>query len=109
MSEPVTTASAAQEAKAKPREHVPKLVLSKHNRGSRPLDRVAEGVNRFIGSMWVFVFVTIVVVVWLFAGNVVGFDKTPGPCYSPFLTCRSSPSCVYSPPNDRRFHVMPIT
>jgi len=29
--------------------------------------------------MWVFVFVTVVVVVWLFAGNIVGFDKTPWP------------------------------
>ena len=96
MSEPVTTASAAQEAKAKPREHVPKLVLSKHNRGSRPLDRVAEGVNRFIGSMWVFVFVTIVVVVWLFAGNVVGFDKTPWPLLLTLLNLpQLSIMCVF--------------
>jgi uncharacterized membrane protein len=79
MSDLGTATSAAQAAKEKPREHVPKLVLSKHNRGTGPLDRVAEGVNRFIGSMWVFVFVTVVVVVWLFAGNIVGFDKTPWP------------------------------
>ena len=79
MSGPNTATSSAQAAKEKPREHVPKLVLSKHNRGTRPLDRVAEAVNRFIGSMWVFVFVTVVVVVWLFAGNIVGFDKTPWP------------------------------
>ena len=79
MSDLQVATSAAQVAKEKPKEHVPKLVLSKHTRGTRPLDRVAEGVNRFIGSMWVFVFVTVVVVVWLFAGNVVGFDKTPWP------------------------------
>ena len=79
MSDPSTATSSAQAAKEKPREHVPKLVLSKHNRGTRPLDQVAEAVNRFIGSMWVFVFVTVFVVVWLFAGNVVGFDKTPWP------------------------------
>jgi hypothetical protein len=71
--------SAAQAAKEKPREHVPELVLSKHHRGTGPLDRVAEAVNRFVGSMWVFVFVTVFVVFWLFAGNVVGFDKTPWP------------------------------
>jgi hypothetical protein len=29
--------------------------------------------------MWVFVFVTTFIVVWLFAGNIVGFDKTPWP------------------------------
>jgi uncharacterized membrane protein len=79
MSDPSTATSAAQAAKEKPKEHVPRLVLSKHTRGSRPLDRVAEAVNRFIGSMWVFVFVTVVVVVWLFAGNIVGFDNTPWP------------------------------
>ena len=79
MSDPSTATSSTQTAEEKPREHVPKLVLSKHNRGTRPLDRVAEAVNRFIGSMWVFVFVTVFVVFWLFAGNVVGFDKTPWP------------------------------
>ena len=29
--------------------------------------------------MWVFVAVTFGIVVWLFAGNIVGFDKTPWP------------------------------
>jgi hypothetical protein len=46
MSDPEVATSAAQAAKEKPREHVPKLVLSRHGRGTRPLDRVAEGVNR---------------------------------------------------------------
>lgn len=67
------------QAKANPADHHPELVLSKHVSGDTVLDRIAEVVNRLIGSMWVFVFVTLGVVVWLFAGNVVGFDKTPWP------------------------------
>jgi hypothetical protein len=62
-----------------PREHVPRLVLSQHQRGPGLLDRIAVSVNRFIGSMWTFVGVTTFIVVWLFAGNIVGFDKTPWP------------------------------
>ncbi len=58
---------------------VHRLVLAKHWRGNGLLDRTAEVVNRVIGSMWVFVGVTIAIVVWLFAGNIVGFDKTPWP------------------------------
>jgi uncharacterized membrane protein len=58
---------------------VHRLVLAKHRRGNGVLDRTAEIVNRVIGSMWVFVGVTIAIVVWLFAGNIVGFDKTPWP------------------------------
>jgi len=56
-----------------------RLVLSEHHRGNGVLDRIAGIVNRVIGSMWVFVAVTIAIVVWLFAGNIVGFDKTPWP------------------------------
>lgn len=56
-----------------------RLVLSEYHRGSSQLDRVAAAVNAVIGSMWVFVAVTIGIVVWLFAGNVVGFDRTPWP------------------------------
>ena len=63
----------------KPEEHQPRLVLSSHHRGPGVLDRVAVWVNRFIGSMWTFVGVTTFIVVWLFAGNIVGFDKTPWP------------------------------
>jgi len=43
------------------------------------VDRVAGYVNTFIGSMWTFVGVTTFIVVWLFAGNIVGFDRTPWP------------------------------
>lgn len=59
--------------------HVPRLVLSEYHRGAGLLDRIAQAVNVFVGSMWTFVFVTLGIVVWLFAGNVVGFDKTPWP------------------------------
>lgn len=62
-----------------PHLHVPELVLSRFHRGDGILDQVAGGVNVFIGSMWVFVFVTFGIVAWLFLGNVVGFDKTPWP------------------------------
>ena len=55
------------------------LVLSEHHRGGTLLDRVAQLVNQVIGSMWVFVAVTCSIVIWLFAGNIVGFDKTPWP------------------------------
>jgi uncharacterized membrane protein len=56
-----------------------KLVLAKHRRGDGLLDRTALVVNQVIGSMWVFVAVTFAIVIWLFAGNIVGFDKTPWP------------------------------
>jgi low affinity Fe/Cu permease len=59
--------------------HVPRLVLSEYHRGSGLLDKIAAWVNAFVGSMWTFVAVTIGIVVWLFAGNIVGFDKTPWP------------------------------
>ena len=55
------------------------LVLSQHHRGEGLLATIAEVVNRFVGSMWLFVAVTIAIVFWLFAGNLVGFDKTPWP------------------------------
>jgi hypothetical protein len=29
--------------------------------------------------MWVFIGITVGIVVWLFLGNIVGFDKTPWP------------------------------
>jgi len=66
-------------AQQDPRLHVPRLVLSKHHRGPGLLDKIAEVVNQFVGSMWTFVGVTVAIVFWLFAGNVVGFDKTPWP------------------------------
>jgi len=64
---------------ADPADHKPKLVLSDHVRGTSWLDKIADAVNRFCGSMWVFLFITIGIVAWLFLGNIVGFDKTPWP------------------------------
>jgi uncharacterized membrane protein len=69
----------AQEIKANPEAFHPKLVLSDHVRGTSILDKIADGVNRICGSMWVFLFITIGIVIWLFAGNIIGFDKTPWP------------------------------
>jgi uncharacterized membrane protein len=69
----------AQEIRADPGAHLPKLVLSTHVRGTSLLDKIADAVNKFCGSMYVFVFITVGVVAWLFLGNIVGFDKTPWP------------------------------
>ncbi len=69
----------AEQIRACPELHKPRLILSKHVRGTSILDRIADGVNKFCGSMWVFVFITVGVVAWLFLGNIVGFDKTPWP------------------------------
>ena len=66
-------------AKQAPHEHVPRLVRSQDVVGEGGLDRIAELVNRLVGSMWLFVGITIAIVVWLFAGNIVGFDRTPWP------------------------------
>jgi uncharacterized membrane protein len=72
-------AQRAAEIRANPSAHRPRLVLSRHVRGESFLDKIADGVNRFCGSMWVFLGITAGIVFWLFAGNVVGFDKTPWP------------------------------
>jgi uncharacterized membrane protein len=72
-------AQRAAEIRRAPEEHKPKLVLSRHVRGESVLDRIADGVNKFCGSMWVFLGITTGIVFWLFAGNIVGFDKTPWP------------------------------
>jgi uncharacterized membrane protein len=69
----------ALRAKAAPHEHVPRLVTSSDVTGEGLLDRIADAVNRLIGSMYLFVGITVGIVVWLFAGNIVGFDKTPWP------------------------------
>ena len=76
ISDPVAEVARAREA---PHLHVPRLVLSRDVSGERVLDRIADVVNRLIGSMWLFVGISIGIVVWLFAGNIVGFDKTPWP------------------------------
>ncbi|HEY4227547.1 MAG TPA: hypothetical protein VGM49_04350 [Candidatus Limnocylindrales bacterium] len=69
----------AVKARNAPTEHVPRLVQSKDVVGEGALDRIADVVNRLIGSMWLFVGISVGIVVWLFAGNIVGFDKTPWP------------------------------
>ena len=81
MSEAGTSMPTAEAARAKkaPREHVPRLVVSRDVVGESPLDRIADVVNRLVGSMWLFVGITVGIVIWLFAGNIVGFDKTPWP------------------------------
>lgn len=66
-------------ARRAPHEHVPRLVRSRDMAGGAVLDRIAELVNRLVGSMWLFVGITVGIVIWLFAGNIVGFDKTPWP------------------------------
>jgi uncharacterized membrane protein len=66
-------------ARQAPSRHVPRLVVSRDVAGEGVLDRVADVVNRLIGSMWLFVFISVAIVVWLFAGNIVGFDRTPWP------------------------------
>jgi uncharacterized membrane protein len=69
----------AAEIRQDPQHFRPRLVLSDHVRGSSLLDKIADGVNRICGSMWVFLGITVGIVAWLFLGNVVGFDKTPWP------------------------------
>jgi uncharacterized membrane protein len=69
----------AQQIREAPQEHKPRLVLSKHVRGTSILDKIADAVNTFCGSMYVFVFITVGVVAWLFLGKVVGFDPPPWP------------------------------
>lgn len=59
--------------------HAPRLVLSGDIHPAGMLDRLADFVSRLVGSMWTFVVVTIAIVVWLFAGNIIGFDQTPWP------------------------------
>jgi uncharacterized membrane protein len=69
----------AEEIRQAPELHKPRLVTSDHVRGTSLLDKIADAVNDFCGSMWVFLFITTGIVCWLFLGNVVGFDKTPWP------------------------------
>ena len=45
--------------RANPGAHRPRLVLSRHVRGTSILDRIADAVNVFCGSMWVFIFITV--------------------------------------------------
>jgi uncharacterized membrane protein len=68
-----------EEIKERPEQHHPKLVLSEHVRGTSVLDKIADGVNVFCGSMYVFLFITVGIVAWLVLGPVIGFDKVPWP------------------------------
>jgi uncharacterized membrane protein len=71
--------SRLEEIRRHPGRHVPRLVLSARLQEQEALNEIASLVNAFVGSMWTFVIVTTGIVVWLFAGNIVGFDKTPWP------------------------------
>ena len=81
MAERTVPDAHAEVARARevPHLHVPRLVMSRDVAGEGVLDRIADIVNRLIGSMWLFVGISVGIVVWLFAGNIVGFDKTPWP------------------------------
>jgi uncharacterized membrane protein len=69
----------AEEIKQAPEQFHPKLVLSDHVRGSSLLDKIADGVNRFCGSMYVFLAITIGIIVWLILGEAFRFDPVPWP------------------------------
>jgi uncharacterized membrane protein len=69
----------AEQIRRAPEEHKPKLITSDHVRGSSVLDKIADVVNKFCGSMYVFLFITIGIVSWLFLGPLLAFDKVPWP------------------------------
>jgi uncharacterized membrane protein len=69
----------AEEIKQAPDQFHPKLVLSDHVRGSSVLDKIADVVNKFCGSMYVFLAITIGIVSWLVLGQVLRFDPVPWP------------------------------
>jgi uncharacterized membrane protein len=67
------------EIRRAPEEFHPKLVLSDHVRGSSLLDKIADGVNKFCGSMYVFMGITLGIVAWLILGQALRFDPIPWP------------------------------
>jgi uncharacterized membrane protein len=69
----------AEEIKQAPEQFHPKLVLSDHVRGSSLLDKIADSVNKFCGSMYVFLAITVGIVTWLILGQVLRFDPVPWP------------------------------
>jgi uncharacterized membrane protein len=69
----------AEQIKQAPEQFHPKLVLSEHVRGSSVLDKIADGVNKFCGSMYVFIGITVGIVSWLILGQVARFDPVPWP------------------------------
>jgi uncharacterized membrane protein len=48
-------------------------------RGTSLLDRIADGVNKFCGSMYVFIAITFGIVAWLILGQLARFDPLPWP------------------------------
>jgi uncharacterized membrane protein len=69
----------AAEIRRAPELHKPKLVISDHVRGTSLLDRIADAVNLFCGSMYVFIGITIGILCWLILGPLLAFDKVPWP------------------------------
>jgi uncharacterized membrane protein len=67
----------AMEIRECPEEHKPKLVTSDHVRGSSFLDKIADQVNLFCGSMIVFMAITLGIIAWLVLGPSIGFDPVP--------------------------------
>jgi uncharacterized membrane protein len=69
----------AAEIRQAPAQHKPKLVISDHVRGASLLDKIADAVNRFCGSMYVFIGITVGILAWLILGPLLLFDKVPWP------------------------------
>jgi uncharacterized membrane protein len=69
----------AAQIRQAPELHRPRLVLSQHVRGDSVLDKIASAVNKFCGSMWVFMGITVGIVCWLVLGPILLFDKVPWP------------------------------
>jgi uncharacterized membrane protein len=69
----------ADEIRQAPEDFHPKLVLSEHVRGSSLLDKIADSVNKFCGSMYVFLGISVGIVAWLILGQVLHFDPVPWP------------------------------
>ncbi|HEY7145654.1 MAG TPA: hypothetical protein VH637_15540 [Streptosporangiaceae bacterium] len=69
----------ARQIREAPELHRPRLVLSQHVRGSSLLDKIADGVNQFCGSMYVFIGISSGIILWLILGQVAGFDPVPWP------------------------------
>jgi uncharacterized membrane protein len=69
----------ADEIRQAPEDFHPKLVLSEHVRGSSLLDKIADSVNKFCGSMYVFLGISVGIVAWLILGQILRFDPVPWP------------------------------
>jgi uncharacterized membrane protein len=69
----------AAQIRRAPELHKPRLVTSDHVRGTSLLDRIADAVNLFCGSMYVFIGITVGIVSWLILGQVLRFDPLPWP------------------------------